>query len=137
MAWGDVDRDGRDDLFVGGAAGQPATLLIHQGGKGFARQPISGFLTDQAAEDMGAVFFDADGDRDLDLYVVSGGVECEPGAVVLRDRLYLNDGQGRFIKAPAGALPDVRDSGSVVVACDFDADGDVDLFVGGRVIPGQ
>ena len=95
------------------------------------------FGSETEFEDMGTLFFDTDGDGDLDLYVVSGGVECEPGDAVLRDRLYLNDGKGIFSKAPADAIPDLRDSGSVVCAADYDKDGDLDLFVGGRVVPGR
>ena len=98
---------------------------------------VSAFAAAAASEDMGAVFFDAEGDGDLDLYVVSGGVECEAGDKLLRDRLYLNDGSGDFAQAAEEVLPDVRDSGSVVCAADFDRDGDLDLFVGSRVIPGQ
>ncbi len=137
LAVGDVNGDGLDDLYLGGAAGQCGLLLLHQADGKFQAAAQTAFQTDQASEDMGALFFDADGDGDLDLYVVSGGVECELGDPVLRDRLYLNDGQGHFTKALDGTLPDLRDSGSVVAAADFDRDGDLDLFVGGRSIPGK
>ena len=89
------------------------------------------------SEDMASVFFDADGDDDLDLFVVSGGVECPANDASLRDRLYLNDGKGNFDRAPEDSLPDLRDSGSAAAVADFDRDGDLDLFVGGRSVPGQ
>ena len=136
MAWGDVDGDGRDDLYVGAAAGQAPAIHLSTPEGAFRSSTPAVFNADRACEDMAPLFFDADGDGDLDLYVVSGGVECEPGDEVLRDRLYLGDGSGNFTKA-TDALPDLRDSGSVVVASDFDRDGDLDLFVGGRVIPGE
>ena len=75
------------------------------------------------------IWIDADGDGDMDLYVVSGGVECEIGSELLEDRLYLNDGVGRFTRVTGDTLPAVRDSGSAVAAADFDCDGDLDLFV--------
>lgn len=133
LAVADVNGDGRDDWFLGGAAGQPGQLRLN----GFAPRVVSEpFQTDAAAEDIAAVFFDADGDGDSDLLVASGGVECEPGAEVLRPRLYRNDGGGGFTKA-SDALPDLRDSLGVVAAADFDRDGDQDLFLGGRIIPGR
>ncbi|NRB28540.1 MAG: VCBS repeat-containing protein, partial [Roseibacillus sp.] len=135
MAWHDVDGDGDADCYLSGGAGQPGLLSLNEG-KGTFRQASIPDLTGHAAsEDLGAIFFDANSDGSNDLYVVSGGVECKPGSQLLRDRLYLNDGTGRFAHAPA-ALPDLRDSGSCVVGADYDRDGDLDLFVGGRVIPG-
>jgi len=136
IAVGDGDGDGKEDLFVGGAAGQ-ATRMYRKVRDRFVHVPMSAFDGDRHCEDMGLLLIDTDGDGDLDLYVVSGGVECEPGDEVLQDRLYLNDGKGEFTKASDDFLPTLRDSGSVVTSADFDRDGDLDLFVGGRVVPGQ
>ena len=134
MAVADVNGDGRDDAYIGGAKGQGGTLLVQQADGRFVATNQSLFAQDQPSEDVGAVFFDADGDGDRDLYVVSGGSEYSDNAPALQDRLYLNDGKGTFRKAQ-GALPAETSSGSRVVAGDFDADGDIDLFVGGRVVP--
>ena len=136
MAWGDIDADGDDDLYVGGGAGQMRLVHRNEGGGRFTPLAL-GAGADEDSEDMAPLFFDADADGDVDLFVVSGGVECEPGAAVLRDRLYVNDGRGHFTKAPDSSLPDVRDSGAAAAAADFDRDGDLDLFVGGRSIPGK
>ena len=136
VAWGDVDGDGDDDLFIGEGRISAGRMYFNENGK-FVDNSSRCFSADKKCEDMAPVFFDADGDGDRDLYVVSGGVECEPGDAVLADRLYLNDGKGNFTKAPEGSLPNTRDSGSVACAADFDRDGDTDLFVGGRVIPGR
>ena len=80
---------------------------------------------------MGILWFDLDRDGDLDLYVVSGGVEATHGDSRLQDRVYVNMGHGRFATAPSGVVPPATESGSVVTGADFDRDGDVDLFVGG------
>ncbi len=142
IALGDVDGDGDDDFFLGGAAGQMGMLCLNQDGYFAVKShgPFdrdNPFAVDKSCEDMGVLLLDVDRDGDLDLYVASGGVECESNDDLLRDRLYLNDGQGLFTKAPSESLPDVRDSGSCAVTVDFDRDGDLDIFVGGRVIPGQ
>lgn len=137
IACADIDADGDTDIFLGGAAGQPGQLLVNQDGE-FYSQFAGPWQTDAPFEDMGVLFFDSDSDGDSDLYVASGGFAGEVGDAVLTDRLYLNDGTGEFSLAPEGTLPTTpANSGSTVNAADFDRDGDLDLFVGGRVIPGQ
>jgi hypothetical protein len=137
MAWGDIDADGDQDLYLSGAKGSTGQLLRNRGKGNFTLVNNSAWQADGNHEDMGALFIDSDSDGDMDLYVVSGGVECEPGDPLLQDRIYLNDGKGAFTKAAGGTLPEMHDSGGTVSACDFDGDGDLDIFVGGRVVPGK
>src|SRR5437773_1322653 len=134
LAVADVNGDGLDDMFIGGAKGQAGKLLIQQPDGRLVSTNERLIDADAGSEDIGAVFFYADGDGHPDLYVVSGGSEFSAMAPALQDRLYLNDGRGTFRKA-VGSLPDEDVSGSRVAAADYDGDGDVDLFVGGRVVP--
>ncbi len=134
LAVGDVNGDGLDDFFMGGASGHDGRILIqHQKGY-FELRNSSALIKDKGQEDTGAVFFDADGDQDLDLYVVSGGNEFQKDSKNYQDRLYLNDGKGFFTKAE-NALPAIYSSGSKVYPHDIDNDGDLDLFVAGRHVP--
>ena len=134
LAVGDVDANGTEDIFMGGAAGQTGYLLLRYQNAP-PKRITTPFRPHLNHEDMGAMFFDLEGDGDLDLYVVSGGVECAPRHSWLQDRLYVNDGSGRLTSDPS-KLPEMRYSGSSVSAADFDRDGDLDLFIGGFSIPG-
>ena len=129
----DINGDGEEDLFVGGAKDQTASLFLQKGGK-FVRTSQPAFSKDNSHEDLGAVFFDLDGDNDLDLYVSSGGNEEQPGSDYYLDRLYLNDGSGIFSRHPS-FTDRLKVSGKGVYALDFDSDGDQDLFVANRIRP--
>jgi enediyne biosynthesis protein E4 len=134
VAVGDVTGNGLPGLFIGGAKDQPGELLLQQPDGRFVASQQALFEADRLSEDVGAVFFDATGNGHLDLYVVSGGSEFSDMAPALQDRLYINDGRGGLRKA-TGHLPSSGMSGGPVAAVDFDGDGAVDLFVGGRVVP--
>lgn len=129
---GDINGDGLDDFFVGGSKGHRGSIFLQQADGSF-KKSTGGPEPEKRQEDMGALLFDADNDGDNDLYVVSGSFEHPEGSEYFRDRLYFNDGRGNFTHNPE-ALPDLRTSGSCVRGADFDADGDIDLFVGGRVV---
>src|SRR5256884_162583 len=135
LAVGDVNRDGLDDVFIGGAAGVPGRLFIQRKDGSFVEstqgQP---WAAEKDYEDWGALFFDANGDGLPDLYVASGGYPLPPGSRLLQDRLYINRGDGRFVR-DSQALPEMPTSTAAVAAGDFTGDGRLDLFVGGRLSP--
>ncbi len=133
LAVGDVNGDGLDDMYVGGAKWQPGRLLIQTANGQFRPGSEATFRADSLPEDVDATFFDANGDGSQDLYVVSGGNEFSGNDEALRDRLYINDGRGNFQRSRT-ALPDFFENGSCVTAADYDRDGDLDLFVGSRVV---
>lgn len=130
LAVGDVNGDGKDDFVIGGAGGQGATLYLYNDDSTYFAREVGSRIN----ENLGMLLFDADGDKDLDLYMVSGGNE-HTDPEYFQDHIYQNDGAGNFMEVPEG-LPEITASGSCVIAQDYDLDGDLDLFVGGRVKPG-
>lgn len=137
LAKADVNGDGLEDIYVGGENGRAGALYLQQKGGSFIGKPVAAFISDKASTDAGAVFFDADGNGTIDLYVASGGYgDYLPDDASLQDRLYLNDGKGNFIRSKA-ALPKMLSSKGCAKVNDVNGDGYPDLFVGGHVIPGR
>ena len=136
LAVGDVNGDGLDDLYAGGAKWQPGRLLLQQPDGSFRASVEPAIAADSLSEDVDAAFFDANGDGHPDLVVASAGNEFWGDADALRPRLYLNDGQGHFRRAP-DAFPGIFENASCVVPGDFDGDGKMDLFIGSRVVSRQ
>lgn len=135
LAIGDIDANGLQDFYLGAPNEGLGKVFKQQKNGTFEERPVK-LIPDLKREDMGAVFFDADNDGDQDLYVVSGGNEFDLESEAYQDRLYLNSGQGDF-ELSSNALPEINSSGSRVKMADFDGDGDKDLFVGGRQVPGH
>jgi len=133
---GDVNKDGLEDIFIGGPKGQSSALFLQQKNGAFKAETKNSFSSDSLHQNEGAHFFDADGDKDLDLYLVGGGYLYEMGDPLLQDRFYKNDGKGNF-SIDTQALPMETSAGAVVISLDADGDKDLDLFVGGRITPGQ
>lgn len=137
FAKADVNGDGIEDLFFGGARGYSGKLYLGAKTGKFNFSDQKAFNLDSLSEDTDAIFFDANGNGFLDLFVTSGGNESPPGSGNLANRLYLNDGKGNFTKSPQAKLDSDRGSSSVVKVIDINEDGANDLFIGGRLVPSR
>jgi enediyne biosynthesis protein E4 len=139
LSAGDVNGDGLEDFFQGGAKFYSGIFYIqNQAGK-FNAKPLEKSISvpQKLGEDLGSLLLDFDQDGDLDLYIARGGNEDKLGAASFQDVIYVNDGKGNFTLETALSLPVFTESNAAVRASDFDHDGDLDLFVGGRNVPFQ
>lgn len=136
LAVADVNNDGLDDVYFGGARDQAGELWVQQQGGSFKPMPSPIFKQLAKAEDIAATFFDTDNDGDQDLYISSGGNEFEEGQLFSYDRLYLNDGLGNLRFSPP-ALPQIGSQGKTIAIADADGDGDLDVFVGSNIVSGS
>lgn len=133
MAVGDINGDGNDDFYIGGALGEVGKLYVQSDDGQFTHLAQEVFQQDSVYEDGGAIFVDVDVDGDLDLYVASGGNEYPEGSNAYQDRLYINFGEGKFLRTTA--VPEMGVSTSMICTLDYDNDGDLDFFIGGRQLP--
>lgn len=134
LSVGDINNDGLEDFYVGGAEDHAGAIFIQNQSEEFTKTNQALMEQEKRQEDLDSALFDADGDGDLDLYVVSGGNEMDEQDPYYSDRFYLNDGKGNFTKT-SDRIPLIKESGGIVKSFDFDKDGDQDLFVGGRHVP--
>ncbi|MEP6992671.1 MAG: VCBS repeat-containing protein [bacterium] len=133
LAVADVNGDGLEDVYIGGAKWQAGAIYVQGRDGRFKRSVQPALQADSLDEDVDATFLDVNGDGHPDLLVASGGNEFWDQADALRQRLYLNDGQGRFVR-DSTMLPPIFENAGCVIAGDFNGDGHVDLFIGGRVV---
>jgi enediyne biosynthesis protein E4 len=137
LAWSDIDGDGDFDFHTGGGAGEAGLVRRNDGQGQFTPEWSQPLQDDAASADAGAVWFDADGDNDVDLFVAGGSAAHRSQSPPQRDRLYLNDGKGTLHSCPGEAIPQDGQASSIACVADFDRDGDFDVFTGARAVPGD